>query len=89
MRLRALPLSEEVEAFIAQNDRVYVVEQNRDGQLLDLLRSELFAHSLKLRSVRHYDGLPLHAISIVQPILQLESGKAWATNIVKIDEAKI
>ncbi len=89
LRLRALPLSEEVEAFIAQNDRVYVVEQNRDGQLLDLLRSELFAHSLKFRSVRHYDGLPLHAIAIVQPILQLESGKAWATNIVKIDEAKI
>jgi len=79
LRLRAVPFTKEVEDFISKHERIYVVEQNRDGQVLDLLRAEFFEHSLKLRSVRHYDGLPIHAISIVKQITEQEkNGPTWA-----------
>lgn len=79
LRLRALPLTADVEAFIAAHDRVYVVEQNRDGQMLNLLRAEFFNHAGKLRSVRHYDGQPLHAPAIAEPILAAERATEGAT----------
>ena len=58
-RLRAYPFSPEVHDFINRYQRVYVVDQNRDAQMLGLLRLECSADQIaKLRSVRHYDGLP-------------------------------
>jgi len=52
---------------------VYVVEQNRDGQMLSLLRMDLDpALSTKLRSVRHYSGLPIDARSVTDSILAQE-----------------
>ncbi|MCM2280788.1 MAG: 2-oxoacid:acceptor oxidoreductase subunit alpha, partial [Bdellovibrionaceae bacterium] len=72
LRVRALPLTDEVESFIAAHDRVYVIEQNRDGQMLDILRMEFFTHSQKLKSVRHYDGMPITAPHIANPILTME-----------------
>ena len=52
LRLRAYPFTPEVEAFITVHDRVYVVEQNRDAQMLSLLRMDLDPTLLrKLRSV--------------------------------------
>ena len=68
LRLRALPTTAEVPAFVASHDRVYVVDQNRDGQMYDLLRLELGADALKLRSIRHYDGFPLDAETVVEGI---------------------
>jgi 2-oxoglutarate ferredoxin oxidoreductase subunit alpha len=68
LRLRALPTSAEVPAFVASHDRVYVVDQNRDGQMYDLLRLELGPDALKLRSIRHYDGFPLDAETVVEGI---------------------
>ena len=44
LRVRALPLSPEIATFIQRHDRVYVVEQNRDGQLYGILRTELPTH---------------------------------------------
>src|SRR5690606_34472339 len=38
LRLKALPFTAELEEFLRQHDRVYVVEQNRDGQMLSILR---------------------------------------------------
>jgi 2-oxoglutarate ferredoxin oxidoreductase subunit alpha len=70
LRVRALPFAAEVAAFIQRHERVYVVEQNRDGQLLGLLRSELPAHLIsRLQSVRHYNGVPIDAQAIVEPLL--------------------
>jgi 2-oxoglutarate ferredoxin oxidoreductase subunit alpha len=72
-RLRALPLSADVAAFVERYDRVYVIEQNRDGQLLALMRTELDVPLLaRLRSVRHYNGLPIDARSITDSILDQE-----------------
>ena len=73
LRLRAYPFSREVGAFIDSCDRVYVVEQNRDAQMLGLLRQELSAERIaKLRSVRHYNGLPIDARSVSDDILGQE-----------------
>ena len=74
-RLRALPIVHEVEAFIARNDRVYVVEQNRDGQVYTLLRAELPGELAdRLVSVRHYNGTPIAAENVASPILERERG---------------
>jgi 2-oxoglutarate ferredoxin oxidoreductase subunit alpha len=53
---------------------VYVVEQNRDGQMFGLLRMELDpALTARLRSVRHFNGLPIDARSVTDDILAQES----------------
>jgi 2-oxoglutarate ferredoxin oxidoreductase subunit alpha len=73
LRLRAYPFTPEVEAFVRQYDRIYVVEQNRDAQMLGLLRLDLDpALATKMRSVRHYNGLPIDARSVTDGILSQE-----------------
>jgi 2-oxoglutarate ferredoxin oxidoreductase subunit alpha len=73
LRLRAFPFSKEVHEFVASHDRVYVVEQNRDGQMLSLLKLDLPAGDLvKLRSVRHYSGLPIDARSVTDELVLQE-----------------
>src|SRR5436309_1747283 len=53
LRLRALPLTADVAQFVAEHERVYVVEQNRDGQMADLIRLELGEDQRKIRKVLH------------------------------------
>ncbi|HWE35029.1 MAG TPA: 2-oxoacid:acceptor oxidoreductase subunit alpha [Isosphaeraceae bacterium] len=73
LRLRALPFSAEVEQFVARHERVYVVEQNRDGQIYTLLRASLNGTlDDRLVSVTHYNGTPLAAENIYRPILDWE-----------------
>ncbi|HTU70259.1 MAG TPA: 2-oxoacid:acceptor oxidoreductase subunit alpha [Candidatus Baltobacteraceae bacterium] len=73
LRVRALPFAPDVAAFIARHERVYVVEQNRDGQLYRLLRAELPDHLVsRIESVRHYNGVPIDAHAIVDPLLEAE-----------------
>jgi 2-oxoglutarate ferredoxin oxidoreductase subunit alpha len=77
MRLRALPLSPEVLEFVEQHDRVYVVEQNRDGQLVGLLRQEMPGRLAdRLVSIRHYNGVPIDAHAITDPLLAAERPRA-------------
>jgi 2-oxoglutarate ferredoxin oxidoreductase subunit alpha len=72
-RLRAYPFSTEVHDFIGSHARVYVVDQNRDAQMLSLFRLDLEPdETKKLRSVRHYDGLPIDARSITNEIASQE-----------------
>ena len=80
LRLRALPFSPQVADFIARHERVYVVEQNRDGQLFGILRTELPPElSAKLVSVRHYNGVPIDAYAVLDPIVEHERTRAKAT----------
>jgi 2-oxoglutarate ferredoxin oxidoreductase subunit alpha len=73
LRLRAYPFSDDVAAFIDRHARVYVVEQNRDAQMRALLSIELGGErARKLRSVLHYNGLPIDARSITDEILVQE-----------------
>ncbi|PHR62428.1 MAG: ferredoxin oxidoreductase [Robiginitomaculum sp.] len=59
MRIRGFPFSDEVEKFVADHDEVFVVEQNRDAQLLGLLLLETDVPRKKLIPVLHYSGEPL------------------------------
>jgi 2-oxoglutarate ferredoxin oxidoreductase subunit alpha len=73
MRLAAYPFPPELEAFLEQHERVYVIDQNRDAQLLGLMRLDLPPRLLeKLRSVRYYGGLPLDARTVTEQILAQE-----------------
>jgi 2-oxoglutarate ferredoxin oxidoreductase subunit alpha len=76
LRVRALPAAPEVADFAAKHARVYVVDQNRDGQMHQILQVELGARlAERLISLRHYDGLPLFAADLVEA-LQLEETAA-------------
>ncbi len=72
LRLRSLPFTAEVKAFIEKHPRVYVVEQNRDAQVTSLLRNEYPQHAAKIRPVLHYDGMPLDAGSVEDVIREQE-----------------
>src|SRR2546428_223565 len=72
-RLRAFPFSEQVKDFCRRQRRVYVIDQNRDGQMLSLLRLAVDADDVKkLDSVRHYSGLPIDARTITDAIAAKE-----------------
>lgn len=69
LRLKAYPFTEALDAFIDRHERVYVVDQNRDGQLLMLMRLDLTpARIAKLRTVRYYGGMPLDARTVTDNI---------------------
>ncbi|MEP7362367.1 MAG: 2-oxoacid:acceptor oxidoreductase subunit alpha [Acidobacteriota bacterium] len=73
-RLRAYPFTPELEQFIDRHERVYIVDQNRDGQLHQLMKLDLDVPRLaKLRGVRYYCGLPIDARSITDEILRQEA----------------
>ncbi|HEV7158993.1 MAG TPA: 2-oxoacid:acceptor oxidoreductase subunit alpha [Caulobacteraceae bacterium] len=61
LRLRGFPFGDAVEAFIADHESVFVVEQNRDGQVRLLLINELGVDPAKLPAVLSYDGSPITA----------------------------
>jgi 2-oxoglutarate ferredoxin oxidoreductase subunit alpha len=65
MRIRAYPFAHEIHDFVASHERVYVVEQDRDGQLASLLKLDLPGEQVvKLRSILEYNGLPADARTI-------------------------
>jgi 2-oxoglutarate/2-oxoacid ferredoxin oxidoreductase subunit alpha len=67
MRIRAYPFAHEIHDFVAAHERVYVVEQDRDAQLASLLKLDLPADQVvKLRSILHYNGLPIDARTITE-----------------------
>ena len=73
LRVRAYPFSPEVRTFVEKHPRVYVVEQNRDGQMAALLKLDLPAELVpRLKSVAHIPGLPLDARSVTDEIAALE-----------------
>jgi 2-oxoglutarate ferredoxin oxidoreductase subunit alpha len=74
LRLRALPVSDEVAAFVSRHERVYVVEQNRDGQVYDIVRLALPPELVgRVHSIRHYNGQPIPAAAITEPLQQAEA----------------
>jgi 2-oxoglutarate ferredoxin oxidoreductase subunit alpha len=74
MRIRAYPFAHEIHDFVASHERIYVVDQNRDAQLASLLKLDLPAdQAVKLRSILHYNGLPLDARTITEEFAAKES----------------
>jgi len=73
LRLRAFPFTREVHEFIEQHERVYVVEQNRDAQMLSLLKLDVRPELVtRLRSIAHIHGLPLDARSVTDELTSME-----------------
>ena len=73
LRLRAYPFTREVHEFIEKHERTYVVEQNRDAQMMSLLKLDVRPELLtRLRSVSHIHGLPIDARSVTDEIMTME-----------------
>src|SRR5690606_21105168 len=72
-RIRALPLPSELKDFVDQCERVYVVEQNRDGQMADLIRLEVPQNSSRIHKILHYNGLPIDARFVTDCIVNNEN----------------
>ncbi|HEY0766704.1 MAG TPA: 2-oxoacid:acceptor oxidoreductase subunit alpha, partial [Steroidobacteraceae bacterium] len=76
MRVRAFPFSEDVDKFLEAHELLFVVEQNRDAQLRSLLTLESAVDKSKLRSLLHYNGLPISSAFIVEGVLaELQPGR--------------
>jgi 2-oxoglutarate ferredoxin oxidoreductase subunit alpha len=74
LRVRAYPFTDEIHEFVAAHDRIYVVEQDRDAQLASLLKLDLPAEQIvKLRSILHFNGLPMDAQSVTSELVTKES----------------
>jgi 2-oxoglutarate ferredoxin oxidoreductase subunit alpha len=73
LRIRAYPFTREIHDFIEQHERVYVVEQNRDAQMLSLLKLDIKPSLVtRLRSIAHIHGLPLDARSVTDELMTME-----------------
>ncbi|MCC7548257.1 MAG: 2-oxoacid:acceptor oxidoreductase subunit alpha [Burkholderiales bacterium] len=70
LRVRAFPFSDDVSEFIADHDRLFVVEQNRDAQLRSLLVNECVIDPARLVPILHFDGTPITARFIAGEIGQ-------------------
>lgn len=76
LRIRAYPFTSEIHDFVAGHERVYVVEQNRDSQMFNLLKIDLDPTQVtKLHSVRHFNGLPIDARSVTAAIAAQEGAE--------------
>ena len=71
LRLRAFPFGSEVRSFLERHEQIFVVEQNRDAQMRQLLISEGGASPEKLQPVLHYDGMPIGAEDVIEGIRRL------------------
>jgi len=88
LRLRAFPFTDSVEEFISSHETVFVIEQNRDGQMRRLLINETsVSHPEKLVPVLNYDGLPITARQIAGVIRATLGGSDNVTPIASKREA--
>jgi 2-oxoglutarate ferredoxin oxidoreductase subunit alpha len=73
LRVRSYPFTRDVHDFIEGHDRVYVVEQNRDGQMASLLKLDAKPElTPRLRSICHIHGLPIDARSVTDELVTME-----------------
>ncbi len=73
LRLRALPINADVREFILSHDRVYVIENNFDGQMAQLLRTEIAEDLTHMKSLALGDGLPMTPRWVHENILKMEN----------------
>jgi len=73
LRVLSYPFTREVHDFIEHHDRIYVVEQNRDGQMASLLKLDIKPElTPRLRSICHIHGLPIDARSVTDELMMME-----------------
>src|SRR5690606_2338356 len=72
LRIRALPLNNTTREFIERHDRVYVVENNTDGQMASILHMEYPDLAARIHSLAYSDGLPLSPRWLTGAVLEME-----------------
>jgi 2-oxoglutarate ferredoxin oxidoreductase subunit alpha len=73
LRVRSYPFTREIHEFIEGHERIYVVEQNRDGQMASLLKLDIKPElTPRLRSICHIHGLPIDARSVTDELMMME-----------------
>lgn len=72
LRVRALPINEQVRRFVEKHDRTYVIEMNRDGQMHSILSLEMPDLAARLVPLAYLDGMPLTARWIVEQLTEKE-----------------
>src|SRR6266478_4043646 len=73
LRVRSYPFTREIHEFIERHDRVYVVEQNRDGQMASLLKLDIKPElTPRLRSICHIHGLPIDTHFVTDELMMRE-----------------
>jgi 2-oxoglutarate ferredoxin oxidoreductase subunit alpha len=80
LRIRALPTSQGVREYIDGCRTVYVVEQNRDAQMASILRMEYPDLAPKIKSIVHYDGMPIDARTITSSVQKNEGLQVTGAN---------
>ncbi len=70
LRIRGFPFHDSIGQFVDAHDKIFVVEQNRDGQLKTLLTNEISVDPDKLVSIVHYDGTPITAEFIANELMK-------------------
>lgn len=68
LQIKAFPFNNDVKQFIDDHDYVFMIEQNRDGQMKSLLVNELQIDPNKIVSILNYDGMPITASFIVDQL---------------------
>ena len=94
LRIRAVPFTKEVDAFLTKYDQIFVVEMNRDGQMNQILLTEYPQYAANFKSVAFGDGMPASAKWVREGILakyaskKMVSGKKKAVVSKKATPAK-
>jgi 2-oxoglutarate ferredoxin oxidoreductase subunit alpha len=70
LRIRAFPFADSIVEFINSHDQVFVIEQNRDAQMLKLLVNECAIDPARFISILHYDGTPITARFITAAVTE-------------------
>ncbi|MEM7408028.1 MAG: 2-oxoacid:acceptor oxidoreductase subunit alpha [Pseudomonadota bacterium] len=78
LRIRSFPFGDDVQRFLDAHERIYVVEQNRDGQLRTLLLNELNVDKQKLLPALHFDGMPISSLNILAAMAEPDAREAAA-----------
>ena len=76
MRVRGFPFGEEVETFLSAHKTNFIVEQNRDAQLRALLLLETGVEKGRMRSILHYNGMPLASAYVVDGVMAAVQDRA-------------
>ena len=83
-RLCGYPFRTALASFVKRHARVYVVEQNRDAQMMTLIKLDIPVDlTSRLHSVLHYTGDPIDADSVGEGILLEEGYRVRKDGVVR------
>jgi 2-oxoglutarate/2-oxoacid ferredoxin oxidoreductase subunit alpha len=74
-RIKSFPFHPDIGRFIEEHDKIFVIEQNRDGQMRSLLINEFNMGTEKMQSILNIDGMPIRARRIKRKIERMLNGE--------------